>query len=124
MNVFNDQAEFMRACGQTVGEDNPEQFALYMKLVAEEMAELQEAIAKNDRVETFDAILDLIVVLIGAGHSKGLPMPEGWDQVTISNMRKVNPETGRVERREDGKILKPAGWRPPRLAQLLEIQHG
>ena len=32
--------------------------------------------------------------------------------------------TGQVLRREDGKIIKPEGWRPPNLARLLEQCHG
>lgn len=33
MSVFDDQATFMRACGQTVGKKNREQFELYMELI-------------------------------------------------------------------------------------------
>ncbi len=68
----------------------------------------------------FDALLDIIVVCIGAGLSAGFPMQKGWDEVIRSNMDKVDPETGYVRRRSDGKILKPENWTPPRLAQMLE----
>lgn len=68
----------------------------------------------------FDALLDIIVVCIGAGHSAGFPMEDGWDAVHISNMRKIDPATGQVLRRDDGKILKPVGWRAPKLQRLLE----
>jgi predicted HAD superfamily Cof-like phosphohydrolase len=44
--------------------------------------------------------------------------------VVISNLRKIDPATGKIERREDGKILKPEGWRPPNLARLLGEHHG
>ena len=121
MSVFADQAMFMRACGQTVGQKNREQFELYMSLIREEFDELQGA-RTHDQV--FDALLDLIVVCIGAGHSAGYPMELGWDAVTISNLRKIDPTTGKVERRDDGKILKPEGWRPPNLDKLLEVRHG
>lgn len=121
MSVFDDQALFMRACGQTVGEKNRAQFELYMTLIREEFDELQVA-TSHDQV--FDALLDLIVVCIGAGHSAGYPMEQGWDAVTISNLRKIDPATGTVLKREDGKTLKPDGWRPPNLAKLLEVRHG
>lgn len=121
MSVFDDQAQFMRACGQTVGQKNREQFELYMGLIREEFQELQDA---KTHVEVFDALLDLIVVCIGAGHSAGYPMEQGWDAVVISNLRKIDPATGQVLRREDGKILKPEGWRPPNLARLLGEHHG
>ena len=116
-SVFEDQALFMKACGQSVGDRNEKQYRLYTSLIEEEVAELKAA--KSD-AEHFDALLDIIVVCIGAGLSLGLPMSRGWDAVMISNLRKIDPATGRVERREDGKILKPEGWRPPNLGRLLE----
>jgi predicted HAD superfamily Cof-like phosphohydrolase len=120
VTVFNDQAIFMKACGQTVGERNPEQFKLYKDLIGEEVNEFFDAVDRGDQVEIFDALLDIIVVCAGAGHSLGFPMEQGWDAVQASNMRKVNPATGQVDRRDDGKVLKREGWRPPNLKRLLE----
>jgi predicted HAD superfamily Cof-like phosphohydrolase len=120
MSVFEEQAKFMLACGQTVGVKNEEQTALYVNLIMEEMAELFEAVAEKNKAEIFDALLDIIVVCIGAGHSAGFPMNEGWKEVIRSNMAKVDPETGFVKKRADGKILKPEGWTPPDLASLIE----
>jgi predicted HAD superfamily Cof-like phosphohydrolase len=117
MNVFDDQAMFMRACGQTVGEHNSAQLNMYATLIAEEVQEFSDA---KTPAEAFDALLDIIVVCIGAGHSAGFPMAEGWDAVVLSNLRKVDPETGTVQRRGDGKILKPASWRAPDLGRLLK----
>ena len=119
MSVFEDQAKFMLACGQTVGPDNPDQFRLYLNLIAEEVRELATAAEAKDAVEVFDALLDIIVVCIGAGHSLGLPMQAGWEEVVRSNMAKVDPATGLVRKREDGKILKPEGWTPPALDKLI-----
>lgn len=119
VNVFADQGKFMRACGQTVGENNPQQFELYIKLIREEATELLDAMAMNNRPEIFDALLDLIVVTVGAGLSAGFPMAAGWEEVIRSNMDKVDPETGMVRKRSDGKILKPEGWKPPNLAELI-----
>ena len=124
MNPFQDQANFMEACGQSVGKCNPDQFLLYKRLIGEEVDELFEAIDAIDRTEIFDALLDIIVVCIGAGHSMGFPMEAGWRAVVESNLRKVDPETGKVMRRDDGKILKPEGWKPPteKLARLIGVQ--
>lgn len=119
MSVFEDQAKFMRACGQTVGQENFGQFELYLNLIQEELGELMEAVEDSDNVEVFDALLDIIVVCIGAGHSLGLPMQAGWEEVVRSNMAKVDPATGFVRKREDGKILKPEGWTPPQLDKLI-----
>ena len=120
MSVFKDQAKFMLACGQTVGQDNPEQFKLYFKLINEEVNELLEATEDSDYVEVFDALLDIIVVCIGAGHSLGLPMQAGWEEVVRSNMSKVDPTTGKVLRREDGKIMKGPFYQWPDLASVLD----
>lgn len=119
MSVFEEQAKFMLACGQTVGRNNDEQFALYMGLIMEETAELFDAISENNRAEIFDALLDIIVVCIGAGHSAGLPLEAGWREVINSNMSKVDPDTGKVLRREDGKIMKGPSYRAPDLGAVL-----
>jgi predicted HAD superfamily Cof-like phosphohydrolase len=119
MNVFQDQAKFMEACGQTTDKLNADQLSLYMKLIVEEMEELLEGYGKRDEVETFDAILDIIVVCIGFGLSAGWDMTAGWKEVVRSNMAKIDPVTGLVKRREDGKILKPEGWTAPDLEKIL-----
>jgi predicted HAD superfamily Cof-like phosphohydrolase len=43
-----------------------------------------------------------------------------WDEVLRSNMAKVDPLSGKVRRREDGKILKPEGWKPPNLTKFVK----
>ena len=35
-------------------------------------------------------------------------------------MAKVDPHTGKVSRREDGKILKPEGWKPPDMSKFIK----
>jgi predicted HAD superfamily Cof-like phosphohydrolase len=119
MTAFEEQAFFMRACGQTTNVDNYDQAELYDKLRKEETMEFLEARFVENEVEEFDAVLDLIVVLIGYGLSRGWPMDEGWAEVMRSNMAKIDPYSGTVRRREDGKILKPEGWTPPNLADLI-----
>ena len=119
MSVFLDQARFMMACGQTVTEDNKAQSDMYLALIQEEGEELAEALAASDEVEELDAIIDLLVVIIGYGWSRGFPMVEAWDEVLRSNMAKIDPLTGTVRKREDGKILKPAGWTAPDIARVI-----
>jgi len=118
-SVFHDQAAFMHAFGQTTTEDNEAQSCLYLNLILEEVDELRTAIDTADDVEQFDAILDIMVVCIGYGLSRGFPMPDGWAEVMRSNFAKVDPTTGTVRKRDDGKILKPEGWTPPNLHDVL-----
>lgn len=119
-NPFRDQEKFMKACDQTVGELNPDQFKLYLKLINEESNELIHAVEQNDKVETLDALLDLIVVTIGAIHSLGADGEGGWKEVMSTNFAKIDKETGKVRKREDGKVLKPAGWRAPDLKPFVK----
>jgi NTP pyrophosphatase (non-canonical NTP hydrolase) len=117
---FEDQKQFMLACNQTVNEVNVKQARMYMGLIDEEYVELDEAIERKDIVEMADALTDMIVVIIGAGLSMGLDMEAIWDEVMLSNFRKIDPETGKVIKREDGKTLKPEGWKPPNIRKIIE----
>ena len=119
INVFADQSRFMQACGQTTQDWNEDQFILYLELIREESAELFKAAETNNRTEIFDGLLDLVVVAIGAGLSAGFPMAEGWKEVMASNMSKVDLKTGKVLRRDDGKIMKGESYHPPRLDFVL-----
>ena len=118
-NVFRDQAKFMNACGQTVGERNQDQFDLYLKLIQEEVSELQTAVDQNDRVEQLDALIDIMVVTVGAVQSLGVDAEGAWKEVMSTNFSKIDSLTGRVRKREDGKVLKPTGWQPPQLAKYI-----
>ena len=118
-NVFRDQAKFMNACGQTVGNRNQDQFDLYLKLIQEEVEELQTAVDNNDRVEQLDALIDILVVTVGAVQSLGADGEGAWKEVMSTNFAKIDSLTGRVRKREDGKVLKPVGWRPPELSKYI-----
>ena len=118
-NVFRDQAKFMNACGQTVGDRNQDQFDLYLKLIQEEVGELQTAVDNNDRIEQLDALIDIMVVTVGAVQSLGVDGEGAWKEVMSTNFAKIDSLTGRVRKREDGKVLKPTGWQPPQLAKYI-----
>jgi len=119
-NPFRDQSVFMQASGQTVEQFNPDQFNMYLGLIEEESQELADAINAHDRVEALDALIDILVVTIGAIHSMGADGEGAWNEIMRTNMAKIDPETGMVRRREDGKILKPEGWKAPQLAPYLK----
>ena len=114
-NPFRDQEKFMKACDQTVGELNQAQYKLYLDLMEEEWRELKSALLMENRVEQLDALLDFIVVTIGAVHSGGFDGEGAWKEVMSTNLAKVDRETGKVRKREDGKVLKPVGWTAPDL---------
>ena len=119
-NPFKDQEKFMQACDQSVDRFNLEQFKLYINLIKEEYTELNEAINNSDKVETLDALIDILVVTIGAIHSMGADGEGGWKEVMSTNFAKIDAETGKVRKRADGKVLKPEGWTAPKLAQYIK----
>jgi predicted HAD superfamily Cof-like phosphohydrolase len=121
MNPFRDQEKFMKACGQSVGDYNEAQYKLYTDLIHEEFNdEFLAAVRANDRVEQLDALIDILVVTIGAIHSGGFDAEDAWKEVMSTNFAKIDKETGKVRKREDGKVLKPVGWKAPELAQFVK----
>jgi predicted HAD superfamily Cof-like phosphohydrolase len=124
MNPFRDQEKFMRACDQSTDELNQQQFDMYVKLIGEETGELADAINAKDPVETLDALIDILVVTIGAVHSMGADAEGAWKEVMRTNFAKIDKETGKVRKREDGKVLKPLGWEPPNLKPFVSKAKG
>jgi predicted HAD superfamily Cof-like phosphohydrolase len=118
MNSLDDVKVFMDACDQTeVGFGS--QSSLYYKLIVEEFWELKKAFEEKDLVEIADACADLKWVIEGLEHTLELPQQDIWNEVARSNLSKISP-TGKVLKREDGKVLKPEGWSPPDIKKILE----
>lgn len=102
--------DFMRAIGQPSPNDlqvnlPPERLALRRRLIAEEAKEFEEAATVPDQI---DALCDLLYVTYGAAVEMGIDLESFFELVHEANLRKV---PGPV--REDGKKLKPEGWKPP-----------
>jgi predicted HAD superfamily Cof-like phosphohydrolase len=119
-NPFRDQEKFMKACDQSVGSFHEQQFEMYKNLIEEEFDELVTAENNKDPVEQLDALIDILVVTIGALHSMGADAEGAWKEVMKTNFAKIDKETGKVRKREDGKVLKPVGWKSPELAQFIK----
>lgn len=88
--------------------------SLRLALIREEFDELQAAVAARDITGIADGIVDMMYVLTGMALVYGLPLDEVWSEVHATNMAKTG---GAI--RDDGKILKPEGWRPPDVRGLL-----
>ena len=111
--VFTDVQMFMLASGQSLNRENETQSLLYRKLIDEEYQEFCEARINEDDVETLDACFDMMWVIIGYMLSKGYDVEGAWDEGAKSNLAKIDTLTGKVTKREDGKVLKPEGWKKP-----------
>lgn len=114
-NPFKDVQTFHKACDQEISKEN---YEMYLSLIEEEFEELSEAVEANDRVEQLDALIDILVVTIGAIRTGGFDTAGAWKEVMDTNFAKVDPETGKVRKREDGKVLKPADWKAPQLEKF------
>lgn len=117
-NPFKHIETFATACDQPPSADN---YKMYLSLITEEYEELQEAVEANDRVEQLDALIDILVVTIGAIRAGGFDGEGAWREVMDTNFAKIDPETGKVRKREDGKVLKPEGWKPPELDKYIGV---
>ena len=115
-NPFKDIDIFHTACDQKPSVEN---YAMYLDLITEEYDELREAIEANDRVEQLDALIDILVVTMGAIRAGGFDGEGAWKEVMATNFAKIDKDTGKVRKREDGKVLKPEGWQPPKLDAYL-----
>ena len=122
--VFTDVAVFLKAVGQETPsvpqQTVSDQAQLYKKLIKEEVEEFWEAEAASDDVEEIDACFDMMWVIIGYMKSRGWDCEQNWDEGAKSNLSKIDPVTGFVKRREDGKILKPEGWQPPDFTKFVK----
>jgi predicted HAD superfamily Cof-like phosphohydrolase len=113
--MYNDVVKFIEACDQPKSEVNAK---LYSNLMREEFDEWIAAVMMRNEVEQLDACMDMIWVILGHCYMKGWNVDGAWNEVARSNLAKIDPTTGKVIKREDGKVLKPEGWTPPDLKQF------
>lgn len=113
--------EFHEKFGLPVGDKpafpSPERCNLRVELTAEEDEEFFDAVGSESLPGVADSLVDLLYVTIGAALEFGIDLDPLFTEVHAANMRKVGGGL-----RADGKVLKPEGWQPPRIADLLEEQ--
>ena len=97
-----------------------EAYVFRVNFMQEELDEYRHAVAKGDMEQAFDALIDLVYVALGTAHGHRFKFNEGFDRVHTVNMCKT-----RALRAEDSKrgskydVIKPLGWQPASLADLL-----
>ena len=116
-NVFKDIDTFATACDQPA---SPENYKMYLGLIDEEYGELVDAVDADDKVEQLDALVDILVVTMGAIRAAGWDGEAAWKEVMDTNFAKIDTTTGKVIKRSDGKVLKPVGWTAPELSQFID----
>jgi predicted HAD superfamily Cof-like phosphohydrolase len=90
-----------------------------LKLIREEVSELEEANSFSDLVEVADALTDILYVVYGMAHAYGIPIDECFEEVHRSNMSKLG-EDGKPVYREDGKVIKGPNYSKPDLKKVLQ----
>jgi predicted HAD superfamily Cof-like phosphohydrolase len=152
IDALNQVAEFHRTFKHPILDEptipDAKRCALRVSLIAEELKELEEAIANNNLVEVADALCDIQYVLSGAVLEFGLgeKFKSLFDEVQRSNMSKTCKSLEEAEatrthykitkgedsyirqegahflvyRTEDNKTLKSINYSPADLKSILE----
>lgn len=95
-----------------------ERLKFRMKMMEEEMREGWEALVDGNPVAFLDALVDLDYFIRGTAVELGWDFDEAFRRVHASNMEKLHPD-GKPHYREDGKVVKPPGWKEPYLDDLV-----
>ena len=104
----------------------PDTQALALSLITDEFTEHQEAVYSGDKVETLDAICDIMVTVWGLAAKAGLNpyVAEAFNEVIRSNWSKAD-ENGKAIYYESGKIAKSDRYTPPDLEKVMrEVDEG
>jgi len=98
----------------------PERAMLRVRLMTEELAELVEAMQKQDYMNVAKECADLLYVVYGTAFEYGLPIDEVFAEVHRSNMSK----TPALDK--GGKVTKGDNYEPADVATVLdrEIRNG
>jgi predicted HAD superfamily Cof-like phosphohydrolase len=95
-------------------------FMFRLNLIMEETIELLVAHRAKNLHDAADALGDLLVVVYGLGQYMNLRVDEIFARIMESNMQKERAKSAADSKR--GSILdlvKPPGWKPPDLSDLL-----
>lgn len=126
-NYQNDVEQFMAAADQYIGatphlnENNEAQAKLYIDLIDEEFRELCDGFLRRHIGDVADGGADLVWVVKGLFATLGINFDAVWEEVRASNMSKVS-ESGKIKKRNDGKILKPDTYFKPDIEKVLKEQ--
>ena len=122
MSNFQKVKTFMTTYGQEIKESAsfPDEniIELRVKLIKEELEELEQALNDKNLLEVADALTDLLYVTYGAGHSFGIDLDACFEEVQRSNMSKLD-ENGKPIYNEYGKVMKGPNFSKPNLRKFI-----
>lgn len=122
-----DVAAFHEAFGHPVADAptlvSPEIGLLRVKLIAEELAEYEQALVDDDLVGIADALGDLLYVVLGAAVVHGIDLAEIHEEIQRSNMSKLGEDGKPVPHPTiPNKIGKGPNYTPPQLGRVVRAQ--
>lgn len=97
-----------------------ERCELRLKLLREEVDELETAFNQDDPVETLDALTDIAYILFGTALECGMhdKLVDAFAEIHRSNMSKLD-QNGNPVKRSDGKVIKSSLYTPPNLEPII-----
>jgi len=125
-NLYRMRREFIRRFDMEAPDKpqhNLKTLSMWETMLGEEWGEFQQALTDYKAQDPDDQPalthkmaeltaegVDVLNVLVGLLLSQGLPLEAMTQAIHDANLRKC--VDGQVIRRDDGKVLKPAGWQP------------
>lgn len=91
---------------------------LRIELLREEFEEFRDAVKREDLVGIADALGDIVYVAYGAAVTYGIDLDAILREIHRANMSKLGSD-GKPVLRQDGKVLKSEGYRPPDIRGVL-----
>lgn len=86
----------------------------------EELDEYEAAVSCYDLEGQLDALVDLVYVALGTAYLQGFDFNEAFRRVHAANMKKVRAESSNQSKRgTQFDVVKPEGWTPPYLRDLV-----
>lgn len=99
-----------------------ETFLFRLQHMQEELVEMVEAHRTKDLPKFADALGDLLYLVCGTAHFASVDLDLVFAEIHKANMRKVRDVDGTGKRRSKIDVVKPPGWQPPNIEQVLADQ--
>jgi predicted HAD superfamily Cof-like phosphohydrolase len=109
--------------GATVSEPHEVKFKMIKMITdSKDLSQITE-VSKEELIgEQGDALVDSYYYSLNAAAKKGINLSKIFEVVHKANMNKRDPTTGKFLKREDGKIIKPIGWKEPDITGEIKRQ--
>ena len=111
------QREMEQSVSPQPGHVDPEYKDFLISLIKEEYQELKDAMEGEGVHSIAGEMVDLIWVTLNAANAYGIDLEPFFEAIALANLQKSGGPVA-----PNGKRLKPDGWKPAPLQQLLQAQ--